>query len=115
MQLPDELLFEEQDGMAILTLNRPSKYNALNDTIREGIVQVCQEVGRDRQILDEGLGVADVEPVVGIANYGVVLKLAEPVYDAINVEVEEGRDRSRQVREEGHIFRYVDLVGRGHH
>ena len=50
MELPDELLLEKKDNLAILTLNRPSKYNALNDTIREGIVYICREVDRDCQV-----------------------------------------------------------------
>jgi 2-(1,2-epoxy-1,2-dihydrophenyl)acetyl-CoA isomerase len=50
MRLPDELLFEKQGGVAVLTLNRPSKYNALNDNIRDGIVYVCSEVSRDNEV-----------------------------------------------------------------
>jgi 2-(1,2-epoxy-1,2-dihydrophenyl)acetyl-CoA isomerase len=47
MELPKELLFEKQDGVAILTLNRPEKFNALNPNLRDGIGRICKEVSRD--------------------------------------------------------------------
>ena len=50
MELPEELLFEKQDGVAILTLNRPEKFNALNPNLRDGIGRVCREVSRDDEV-----------------------------------------------------------------
>ena len=50
MELPKELLFEKQDGVAILTLNRPEKFNALNPNLRDGIGRVCKEVSRDDEV-----------------------------------------------------------------
>ena len=41
------LCIERQERVAILTLNRPERLNALNHELREGIVRACQELRSD--------------------------------------------------------------------
>ena len=46
--IPEELSFEVNDGVAMLTFNRPDKRNALTTPMYEGIRKVCEEAkGRD--------------------------------------------------------------------
>ncbi len=41
------LLIERRDKVAILTLNRPDRLNALSPDLREGLMQTCQELRVD--------------------------------------------------------------------
>lgn len=46
--LPEGLAFETENGVGVLTLNRPDKRNALTTPIMKGLRDVFQEVkGRD--------------------------------------------------------------------
>jgi len=54
-----DLLYEVKDGVATLTLNRPTKLNAVNDAIREALAQRVQEINRDpgvRVVVVRGAG-----------------------------------------------------------
>ncbi|MGE0686718.1 MAG: enoyl-CoA hydratase/isomerase family protein, partial [Dehalococcoidia bacterium] len=44
------LTFEKQDHVAILTLNRPEKLNALSPALRQEMFDVCDEVRRDDDV-----------------------------------------------------------------
>jgi len=44
------LLIEHQGQVAILTLNRPDKLNALNHELQEAIIQACQKLGDDDEV-----------------------------------------------------------------
>ena len=54
-----DLLYEVKDGVATLTLNRPTKLNAVNDAMREALAQRVQEINRDpgvRVVVVRGAG-----------------------------------------------------------
>jgi len=54
-----DLLYEVKDGVATLTLNRPTKLNAVNDAMREALAQRVQESNRDpgvRVVVVRGAG-----------------------------------------------------------
>ncbi len=42
-----DMILEKEDGIAILTLNRPEKLNAISMEMREGLVKVAEDVSRD--------------------------------------------------------------------
>lgn len=44
------LLIERRERVAILTLNRPDRLNALNHELQEGIMQTCQELRNDDDV-----------------------------------------------------------------
>jgi 2-(1,2-epoxy-1,2-dihydrophenyl)acetyl-CoA isomerase len=44
------LRLERRERVAILTLNRPDSLNALNHELREGIMQICQELRTDDDV-----------------------------------------------------------------
>jgi 2-(1,2-epoxy-1,2-dihydrophenyl)acetyl-CoA isomerase len=44
------LLIERRERVAILTLNRPDRLNALSLELREGIMQTCQELRHDDEV-----------------------------------------------------------------
>jgi 2-(1,2-epoxy-1,2-dihydrophenyl)acetyl-CoA isomerase len=44
------LLLERQDKIALLTLNRPATLNALNEELREGLIEICRELSQDDSI-----------------------------------------------------------------
>jgi 2-(1,2-epoxy-1,2-dihydrophenyl)acetyl-CoA isomerase len=48
--LPEELIFEVEDGVGTLTLNRPDKRNALTTQMYEGLRSVFEEVKRRDEI-----------------------------------------------------------------
>lgn len=49
--MPEEiLLIERRERVAILTLNRPDRLNALSYELREGIMQTCQELRGDDDV-----------------------------------------------------------------
>lgn len=56
---PPTVLFEKQDGLAVLTLNRPEKLNAISAAMRDELEQHLQAIAADDQIrivLLRGLG-----------------------------------------------------------
>jgi 2-(1,2-epoxy-1,2-dihydrophenyl)acetyl-CoA isomerase len=46
----DALLVERRERVAILTLNRPDRLNALNRELQDAIVQTCQELRNDDDV-----------------------------------------------------------------
>ncbi|MDY6907567.1 MAG: enoyl-CoA hydratase [Chloroflexota bacterium] len=46
----EDMLFEKENGYAILTLNRPDKLNAISMGMREGLAKVAEEVRDDDDI-----------------------------------------------------------------
>ncbi len=97
--MPFECLeFSSSDHIAVMTLNRPDKLNALNAEIREEIYQVCDQIRDDddiRAVIITGAGRgfcsgADVTGPPGardesqnarLDNYGWVGKLASTIYE----------------------------------
>ena len=70
------LLIERRERVAILTLNRPDRLNALNHELREGIIQTCQELHNDDDVwavvltgagrgFCSGVDIADLKKDVG--------------------------------------------------
>ena len=48
--MTDHLLVEEKDGVAVLTMNRPDRLNALSGEMLEALVENCQRLAVDRSI-----------------------------------------------------------------
>ena len=48
--MTDHLLVEERDGVAVLTMNRPDRLNALSGEMLEALVENCQRLSMDRSI-----------------------------------------------------------------
>ncbi len=48
--MTDHLLVEERDGVAVLTMNRPDRLNALSGEMLEALVDNCQRLANDRSI-----------------------------------------------------------------
>src|SRR2546423_10711126 len=48
--MTDELLFERRRGVAWVTLNRPEVRNALTPDMRNRLIEVVEEVGRDPEL-----------------------------------------------------------------
>src|SRR5205809_7817217 len=46
----ETLQFEQRDHVAVITLNRPDVLNAMNDTMREELLQLCEEVDQREDI-----------------------------------------------------------------
>jgi len=46
----DAVLLRRQDGIAIITLNRPDKLNAIDDEVRQGLAAALNSVEYDREI-----------------------------------------------------------------
>ena len=44
------LLMERQERIAILTMNRPEKLNALNKELQDSIIEACQEIRNDDNV-----------------------------------------------------------------
>ena len=44
------LLIERRDKVAILTLNRPDRLNALSPDLREALMQACRELSVDDSV-----------------------------------------------------------------
>ena len=70
--MTDVVLYEEQDGVAIVTLNRPEKMNTLNDAVIQGIAD-----GIDRAAASESVS-------------AVVLRGAGPTFTAGTVRSSRG-------------------------
>ena len=45
----DAVLLRRQDGIAIITLNRPDKLNAIDDEVRQGLAAALNSVEYDRE------------------------------------------------------------------
>ena len=45
----NELLYEVNDGIAVITINRPERRNALNRAVREGFFEVWRRFEADGQ------------------------------------------------------------------
>ncbi len=48
--MPDPVLFEARDNIAVLTLNRPEKLNALSYTVNDRLMQLLDRVERDDRL-----------------------------------------------------------------
>jgi 2-(1,2-epoxy-1,2-dihydrophenyl)acetyl-CoA isomerase len=48
--MSDEVLLEARDGVAIVTLNRPDRLNAMNDGLLDRLVEVLEEVASDPSV-----------------------------------------------------------------
>ena len=46
----EELLYEQRDGIATLTFNRPSAYNAMTWAMYEGLYAACEHADDDERI-----------------------------------------------------------------
>ena len=46
----ETLLVERQDGVLIVTLNRPDRLNAIDGGIHDGLITICEELQSDRSI-----------------------------------------------------------------
>ncbi len=45
--MTEAVLFEQRDGIAIVTINRPEKRNAINTAVREGLFAAFERIGKD--------------------------------------------------------------------
>lgn len=45
-----EVLFTVEDGVAVVTINRPERLNAVNDAVLDGLRHAFDEIDRDRRI-----------------------------------------------------------------
>jgi enoyl-CoA hydratase len=58
-EMSDEVLYEVEDGVAIITINRPEKYNALNTDVVDAIRNFFQKAEEDpevRAVILTGMG-----------------------------------------------------------
>ena len=99
------ILFEKKDGIATITLNSPDKLNAISFKMRDSLMQVIDDLGRDESVkvviltgagrgfcagadLSELTGVTRAEPSVYEQLQGVprpaFYKLEKPVIAAVN-------------------------------
>ncbi|MFC1989989.1 enoyl-CoA hydratase/isomerase family protein [Chloroflexota bacterium] len=46
----EDMVFEKEGGIAIVTMNRPEKLNALSEAVRKGLIQVIREVEQDDDV-----------------------------------------------------------------
>lgn len=46
----DEVLFEVEDGVAVATINRPDRLNAMNDAVLDGLARAFDAADHDRSI-----------------------------------------------------------------
>ena len=89
--MPDVVLYEERDSLAIITLNRPEKLNTLNEPVIQGIADAIDRAAASREvsaIIMRGAGRAftagyDLNPGTGRAAW-------KPTYDAPRVEPRPG-------------------------
>ena len=88
----DVVLYEEQDSVAVITLNRPEKLNTLNEAVIEGLAQSIDRAARSataRSVIVRGAG------RVFTAGYDLDFNERDPgfrnyPYDAPRVEHREG-------------------------
>ena len=89
--MPDVVLYEERDSLAIITLNRPEKLNTLNEPVIQGIADAIDRAAASREvsaIIMRGAGRAftagyDLNPGTGRAAW-------KPTYDAPRVDPRPG-------------------------
>ena len=89
--MPDVVLYEERDSLAIITLNRPEKLNTLNEPVIQGIADAIDRAAASREvsaIIIRGSGRTftagyDLNPGEGRAAW-------KPTYDAPRVEPRPG-------------------------
>jgi len=75
----NELLYEVNDGIAVITINRPERRNALNRAVREGLFEVWRRFEADGQAQ-----VAILIPPAGfIAVLGDNIEVTKPVIAAV--------------------------------
>ena len=46
----EALIYEKQDHVALITLNRPDKLNALNFGLRQELIGACREAQEDDEV-----------------------------------------------------------------
>lgn len=46
----ETIIYEKEDGVAVITLNRPEKRNAMNSRLRDELIEVLRDAGNDDQI-----------------------------------------------------------------
>jgi enoyl-CoA hydratase len=108
MASEDVVLYEEQDGVAVVTLNRPDKLNTLNEAVIEGLAQSIDRAARSkdaRSVVLRGAGSTFT------AGYDLDFNQRDPgfrsyAYDAPRVEHREGAwDPVRDYQMMGHNVR----------
>jgi len=93
---PEELvLVERHEAIALVTLNRPEKMNALNETVRQRLMEVVDELARDDRVKVAVLRGAGEKAFVAGADIGELAKM-DPI---------SGVEISRQGQE---IFRGIE-------
>ena len=48
--MPETILVEKEGRVAILTINRPDKLNALNEQVRDEMLQILAEIEKDDSV-----------------------------------------------------------------
>jgi enoyl-CoA hydratase/carnithine racemase len=45
-----DIIFEKEDHVALLTLNRPEKSNAINVNIEQGVDKICSDIKGEKSL-----------------------------------------------------------------
>ena len=85
----ETIIYEKEDGVALITLNRPDSLNALNSKLAQELEQVTDEIATDesvRVVIMTGAGRAfsagaDIKEMVspGEASLGAALAKGKPL------------------------------------
>ena len=50
IKMNNAVLYEKKEGVAVVTLNRPERLNAVNDEIRAGLREKLDDAAKDEEV-----------------------------------------------------------------